>query len=50
MFADGDVRRRAGYVYRLGVGVMEDHILDGTTPAKAENEALIAFCLGALRV
>lgn len=50
VFADGDVRQRAGYVYRLGVGVMEDHILEATTPVKAENEALIAFCLGALRV
>jgi AcrR family transcriptional regulator len=49
VFAEGDVRQRAGYVYRLGVGVMEDHILEGTTPSKAENEALISFCLGALR-
>jgi AcrR family transcriptional regulator len=49
VFTDGDLRRRAGYVYRLGVGVMEDHILEATTPTKAENEALVSFCLGALR-
>jgi AcrR family transcriptional regulator len=43
-----DVDRSATYVYRLAEGVMEDHILAGTAPTRADTTALVTFCLRAL--
>ncbi len=43
-----DVDRSASYVYRLTEGVMEDHILAGTEPSKADVAAVVTFSLRAL--
>jgi hypothetical protein len=43
-----DVGRSAMFVYRLAVGEMEAHILAGTSPTRADTDAVVAFCLRAL--
>ena len=43
-----DVERSATYVYRLTEGVMEDHILAGTSPSRADVTGVVAFSLRAL--
>jgi AcrR family transcriptional regulator len=43
-----DVGRSAYHVYSVSVAVMEDHLLRGTTPARADTRELVGFCLRAL--
>ena len=43
-----DVERSATFVYRLAVGEMEAHILAGTSPTRADVDAVVAFSLRAL--
>ena len=46
--ADLDVERSATYLYRLVEGVMEDHILSGTVPTRADVAGVVTFCLRAM--
>lgn len=48
LFVDADSRLSATYIYDVAVTVMEDHLLQGTTPTPAETEQLAAFCIRGL--
>jgi AcrR family transcriptional regulator len=45
-----NVERDAMAIYQLSFATMEQHVRDRTTPAKAEVEHLVRFCLRALGV
>jgi AcrR family transcriptional regulator len=48
VFEADDVELVSTYVYRLVVGVMEEHVLEASAPKKSEVDHLAAFCLKAL--
>jgi AcrR family transcriptional regulator len=48
VFEADDVEVVSTYVYRLVVGVMEEHVLEASAPEKVEVDHLVAFCLKAL--
>jgi AcrR family transcriptional regulator len=43
-----DVARSARHVYVLAIGTMEEHVLAGTRPTRADTRELVAFSLRAL--